>query len=81
MGFISIGNDIMNISEEYKIRFVKLSHVPELVNLYHLARTSLSGKDCSKYNRMIWASGEFARKHNYVSCTGAYKDLCGILEH
>lgn len=62
------------------LRFVKPEHYCELVNLYHLAKTALAGKhqpegSSSKYNRMLWASREFAKQHNYVSATGAYKDL------
>jgi hypothetical protein len=57
------------------LRFVKPDHYNELINLYHLARTALSGGDDSKYNRMLWASKEFSKAHPYVSATGAYKDL------
>ncbi len=58
-----------------KTRFIKESDMPELVNLYHLARTALSGQSCSKYDRMIWASSEFHKLHPEVSATAAYKDL------
>lgn len=58
-----------------ELRFVKQADYPELVNLYHLARTALSGQDDSKYQRMLWASKEFAKTHTYVTATGAYKDL------
>ena len=57
------------------LRFVKYEHYCELVNLYHLARTALSGQNDSKYQRMIWASKEFAKIHSYCSATAAYKDL------
>ena len=62
------------------LRFVRQADYGELINLYHLARTALSGKDNSKYARMIWASGEWAKAHTYTSATGAYKDLSANLE-
>ncbi len=61
------------------LRFVKQADYPELINLYHLARTALSGGDDSKYQRMLWASKEFAKEHTYTSATGAYKDLSANL--
>ena len=64
----------------YTPRFVKQSDTTELINLYHLARVPLSGKECTPYTRMLWASKEFAKTHLYVSSTGAYKDLCGLLQ-
>ena len=50
--------------------------VVELVNLYHLARTALSGKDDSRHQRMIWAARMF-HKHNRpdVPEIRAYKAL------
>lgn len=33
-----------------------MSKHAELVNLYHLARTALAGKDNSRYQRMLWAA-------------------------
>jgi hypothetical protein len=60
------------------LRFVKEKDYPDLINLYHLARTALSDKpfgEQSKYHRMIWASKEWAKIHTYTSVTGAYKDL------
>lgn len=62
------------------LRFVKAEDYHELINLYHLARTALSGKECTKYTRMLWASAEFAKTHPYVSATGAYKDLSANLQ-
>ena len=71
----------MYVEPEYRVRFVPTDKSAELVNLYHLARTALSGKDDSPYQRMIWASGEFARLYPEItSSTGAYKDLCGLLD-
>lgn len=54
------------------LRWVKDEHASELVNYYHLAR--VAGKT-SKYDRMIWASNEFAKQYGYLSSTAAYKDL------
>lgn len=63
----------------YRTRFVRQEDAAELVNLYHLARIPLSGKDDSKYQRMLWASAAFAQEHPEVTETGAYKDLDGLL--
>jgi hypothetical protein len=48
----------------------------ELWNLYHLARTALSGtgKD-TPYERRLWASREYEKLHPEVSSTRAYKEL------
>lgn len=62
------------------LRFVKAEHYPELINLYHLARTALSGKSCTKYDRMLWATKEWAKIHTYTTPTGAYKDLSANLQ-
>lgn len=65
----------------YQIRFIRREFEGELVNLFHLARTALAGQHgCSRYDRMIWASKEFSRAHPDVTSTGAYKDLCGLIE-
>lgn len=47
----------------------------ELVNLYHLARVPLSGQKSGRYERMLWASKEFAKAHPPITSTGAYKEL------
>ena len=61
---------------DIQLRWVKPEHYPELIGLYHLARTALSGeKDQSKYARMLWASRQFAMQHAYLTATAAYKDL------
>jgi hypothetical protein len=67
-------------TESPHLRFVRRADYHELINLYHLARTALSGQPCGKYERMIWATAEFAKAHDYVSATGAYKDLSAALE-
>lgn len=64
----------------YTPRFVPSQDAAELVNLYHLARTALSGRQDSKYDRMLWASAEFSKLHPSVSSGAAYKDLCGLLD-
>lgn len=67
----------MNIPQ---LRFVRTCDYHELINLYHLARTALSGDaDQSKHARMIWASKEWAKVHTYASATAAYKDLSDAL--
>jgi hypothetical protein len=48
----------------------------ELVNLYHHARTALSGTGkTGKYQQMLWASREFSKLHPDVTSTAAYKHL------
>jgi len=65
-----------------KLRFISEFDAPELVNLYHLAKTALSDKqDQGRHARMIWASKEFAKAHPQVSPTGAYKDLDTLTSH
>ena len=68
----------MQIEPGYESRFVKRDHENELINLYHLARTALSGQRCGRYERMLWASKEFSKLHPEVSSTAAYKDLDGL---
>ncbi len=63
----------------YKTRFIKPAQANELLGLWHLARTALSGKECTRYTRMLWASKEFARAHPEITPTAAYKDLDGLL--
>ena len=67
------------MSAQYRPRFIAQSQEAELINLWHLARTALSGKECTRYTRMLWAAKEFARAHPEVSAGGAYKDLDGML--
>lgn len=49
----------------------------ELSNLFHLARTALAGKgkSPSRYECRLWASKEYAKRHQGVSSTAAYKAL------
>jgi hypothetical protein len=70
----------MSVQPIYKPRFVTVEQGYELVNNYHLARTALSGQECTPHKRMIWAADQLAKKSNSVSQTGAYKDLCGLLD-
>lgn len=61
------------------LRFLSDSQYVELINLYHLARTALSGKSCTRYDRMIWATKEFNKIYPNISATAAYKDLSSNL--
>lgn len=73
----------MPLAPEYQVRFIPAEDRFKLVNLYHLARTALAGKPTAEqtpYFRMLWASREYARGSNQASATGAYKDLCGLLD-
>jgi len=65
----------------YTVRFIPPESAFRLVNLYHLARTALSGQDSdTPHGRMIWASKEYNKEFPAVSSTAAYKDLCGLLD-
>jgi len=66
-------------ASSYTLRWVKKEDAAELINLYHLALTALSGAPCGRYERMLWASRWFAQEHSYVSVVAAYKDLDGLL--
>ena len=73
----------MPVAPSYQVRFIPESDISKLVNLYHLARTALSGKpyaEQSPYYRMLWASDQYAKGNSTVSATAAYKDLCGLLD-
>lgn len=61
--------------KKYETRFIKSCHKYELIDLYHLARIIHN----NRYDRLIWAAKQFSDKYNYVSSTGAYKDLLGLL--
>ncbi len=51
----------------------------EICNLYHLARTALSGdKERGRWARMNWAAKEYAKEHG-ISVTWAYKQLDRVL--
>lgn len=47
--------------------------IEELVNLYHLARVPLSGKSCTRHDRLLWAAGEYHKLHPETSPLAAYK--------
>jgi hypothetical protein len=69
--------------ETYQCRFILSRDAAQLVNLYHTARIALSDRPSNRqtpYDRMLWASKEYARSHPDVSECGAYKDLCGLLD-
>ena len=61
-------------------KFVSREDVEEMIELYHLSRTALSGKDDSRHNRIIWAASEFVKKYPDTKKTLAYKDLAAALE-
>ena len=70
------------MSYNYRVRFIADNQITELVNLYHLARTAVAGNTADRrgrYDRMLWAAKEFAKHHDGVTATGAYKDLDGLL--
>jgi hypothetical protein len=69
----------MRIQQMYKPRFMSEVQGADIVNLYHLARTALSGQDDSRYQRMLWAAKEFHKEHPEISETAAYKDLSAML--
>lgn len=69
-----------SVQSDYRVRFVPECDAAKLVNLYHLARTALVGQECTPYTRMRWASKQYAQDNPSVSVTGAYKDLCGLLD-
>lgn len=62
----------------FRPRFVPEAGVAELSNLWHLSRMACAG-DATRYKRMIWTSGEYAKAHPETSSTGAYKDLDDML--
>ena len=69
----------MNTFKVRSLRALSKDEQGELINLYHLARVPLSGKLCTRYTRMLWASNEFAKGHDDISSTGAYKHLDRML--
>ena len=73
----------MKVEPLYRARFVPARDEAKLVNLYHLARTALSDQPSNRqtpYDRMLWASKEYAKQNPSCSELGAYKDLCGLLD-
>ena len=73
---------IMKVDPGYQPRFVSDCQLTELFNLYHLARTALSGnKDQGRWARMTWAAKAFAKAHPEISSTAAYKDLSAAIEY
>lgn len=67
------------LAPTYTPRFVTSEQLLELFDLWHIARTALSGKGCTRYTRLLWASAEFHKAHPEVSATAAYKDLDSAL--
>jgi hypothetical protein len=70
----------LSVEKAYQPRHMSPEQLVEITNLYHLGKCALSGKDNSKYNRMIWASSAFNKLHPEISKTAAYKDLSNSLE-
>jgi hypothetical protein len=68
-----------DVEPVYQPRHVSGPQLAELVNLYHLARTALSGRDDSRYQRLLWAAREFHKENPAISETAAYKDLSNAL--
>jgi len=54
----------------------------ELANLYHLARTALSGtqRGDSRHARMIWAAAQFTKGHPEWTHASAYKAVEEAIE-
>lgn len=65
--------------KNYQTRFIPQSDAGEITNYYHLARAALSGQECTRYTRMLWAAKVYAEIHTGVTPGGAYKDLDGLL--
>ena len=69
----------MKILSRYQPRFMSPDQMNELIDLWHLAKVPLSGKDSSSYKRMLWATEEFGKKYPEIGATAAYKDLSAQL--
>lgn len=70
------------------LRFIRADQALELINLWHLSRTSLAGKKDEKGNsylgsnrhaRMVETARLFHQEHPEISETAAYKDLDYLL--
>lgn len=72
---------IDRVSPGYKVRFIRPDQVGELTELFHTARTALSGQASGRYERMLYAAKWFHKAHPEVSETAAYKDLDGLLSN
>lgn len=66
--------------EHFRPRFVSEDGMRELFNLYHLARTALSGKPCGRWERLNYAATEYHKAHPETSATAAYKDLSDAVQ-
>ena len=55
----------------YETRFIKQDLLTELANLWHLSRVPCN----SRYDRLIWTSGQFSKAHPEYTSTQAYKEL------
>lgn len=57
------------------LRFLTQDQYNELIGFYHLANVALAGTCPKRYDKMLWATKEFAKKYPGISATAAYKDL------
>lgn len=62
---------------EFAPRFVPEHLLGELSMLWHLSRVP---HQSNRYQRLLWASGEFHKLYPAVTPTAAYKDLETMLE-
>lgn len=58
-------------AQNYTPRFIRMEHVPELINIWHTSRV-YSG---SRYERMCYTAKKFHEAHPEYTQAGAYKDL------
>lgn len=73
--------DGLEVIEPYRPRFITEAQLTEALNLYHLARTALSGRpDQGRLARMTWACDALVKAHPEIGRGGAYKDLSAALE-
>lgn len=72
----------LQVQPPYQMRFAPEADRNKLINLFHTAKTALSGtkQGNSRYERLKWAAAQYHKENPEVSETGAYKDLCGITE-
>ena len=73
--FDESGRVITEVEPLYQPRFVTKDQLNELINLYHLADTALSGTDYHKWDKLNYAAKEFHKKYPNISETAAYKDI------
>jgi hypothetical protein len=63
-------------------RFINDRDGPELVELFHTAKTALAAEPkVTRHLRMVWASVEFSLTHPDLPCGRIYRDLDSLLRH